>query len=518
MKAKNTMRRYKPFLKYIIPIIIGITFATIAYANTTYDLEVDGTLSLGMQEGVIITDARMAQGQTSANCTYKADHYVGTFLKNTLNLNAAQSRVTATIEVKNTDNVKYRFDGVLYDDSSNPELGAYSNPDIVPQVLGGDFEVGDILDPQDSEYLQIEYTYVGSDFSVPGAGDLVGTIKLKFTRIYDITYELNGGTQAQNQPTYYASGDNITLLSPTKSRSEFVGWYENADFTGNPVTNLSEKSGDLTLYAKFYTERDVYFQMPPDWYKDQSDSDYAVKIYIYNDSTKESYIAWPGSDMTRVTLNNGAITDVFKYTLSDRYLSQYDSVVFSNGKVPSEGGNTNYAEDIKKRQTIDLSLTSDSYGKIFVPELYKNTAPNKQNEVRFFGRSNQNLYYYAWNNNTQVAKVAWPGEKLTESIGATGYKFIFDKSEFDRMIINRGSGAEQSHDLTIPTIHDLTFSSSAYDSDHYYFYVTRWFYGGSWHSIDNWESSEYSTWSKTDYITFQGTNNEVDAVNSYINS
>ena len=86
------------------------------------------------------------------------------------------------------------------------------------------------------------------------------------------------------------------------------------------------------------------------------------------------------------------------------------------------------------------------------------------------------------------------------------------------MIINRGNGAEQTHDLTIPTINDLTFSSSTYNSDHYYFYVTRWFYDGSWYTIDDWEDTEHGDWLKGDYVTFQGTNNEVDAVNSYINS
>lgn len=516
MKKK---KKINPFLKYIILIIIGISFSTIAYASVSYDLEVDGKLSLGMQDGVIISDVNV--NSITENSSYKAEHYVSTFLKSTVSLDNENSEVIIEVELKNTDNVKYRFDGILYDASSNPDLGTYSNSDIIPEIVVNSnyLQEKDILNEQETKKTLIKFKYNGSDFSGTNSGLLNGTIKLKFTRVYSLTYELNGGTQAQNQPTYYATGDDITLLNPTKPRSEFVGWYENENFSGNPITNLSEKSGDLTLYALFYTERDIYFQLPPDWYKDDTDSDYNVKMYIFNDTTKEYLKEWPGDNMTRITLKNGEITDIFKITISDRYLKEYDSVVFSNGKISGSGGYTNYNEDIRKRQTVDLRLNSDNYGKIFVPELYKNK--DNSNEVRFFGKTNQNLSYYAWNNSSGTAKVAWPGELLTDRIGDPGYQFTFDKSVYDRMIINRvinNNSENQSHDLTIPTVRDLTFSTSNYDSDHYYFYVTRWFYGGSWYDIDDWENSEYSTWKENDYKEFSRTNEEVGAVNSYINS
>jgi len=70
---------------------------------------------------------------------------------------------------------------------------------------------------------------------------------------YDITYVLNGGTNAAGNPTTYA--DNVGVASfanPTRTGYTFAGWYDNASFTGSPVTNIpAGSSGNMTLYAKW---------------------------------------------------------------------------------------------------------------------------------------------------------------------------------------------------------------------------------------------------------------------------
>ena len=70
---------------------------------------------------------------------------------------------------------------------------------------------------------------------------------------YSITYVLNGGTNAAGNPTTYA--DNVGVASfanPTRTGYQFAGWYDNASFTGSPVTNIpAGSSGDKTLYAKW---------------------------------------------------------------------------------------------------------------------------------------------------------------------------------------------------------------------------------------------------------------------------
>ena len=70
---------------------------------------------------------------------------------------------------------------------------------------------------------------------------------------YTITYNLNGGTNSTDNPEYYNEvTPDIVLKDAGKIGYTFLGWYENANFTGNPVTQISIGStGNKTLYAKW---------------------------------------------------------------------------------------------------------------------------------------------------------------------------------------------------------------------------------------------------------------------------
>lgn len=68
---------------------------------------------------------------------------------------------------------------------------------------------------------------------------------------YDITYELDGGTNGANPATYDIETATITLAAATKAESTFDGWYSDAELT-TAVTEITLGSyGDLTLYAKW---------------------------------------------------------------------------------------------------------------------------------------------------------------------------------------------------------------------------------------------------------------------------
>ena len=69
---------------------------------------------------------------------------------------------------------------------------------------------------------------------------------------YPITYVLNGGVNAEGNPNSYTVLDSIALQSPTKDGAQFLGWYMEEDFSGDPVTTIAEGNfGPLTLYARF---------------------------------------------------------------------------------------------------------------------------------------------------------------------------------------------------------------------------------------------------------------------------
>ncbi len=69
---------------------------------------------------------------------------------------------------------------------------------------------------------------------------------------YAITYHLNGGTNATENVASYTYGKGLSLKAATKENYEFVGWYDNAEFTGSAVTSISSTdSGAKTFYAKW---------------------------------------------------------------------------------------------------------------------------------------------------------------------------------------------------------------------------------------------------------------------------
>lgn len=81
--------------------------------------------------------------------------------------------------------------------------------------------------------------------------DLVLTAK--YTAItYSITYYLNGGTNAAENPDTYTIEDQIELADATKTDRDLVGWYASEDFTGAPITTIEKgTTGDIVLYAKW---------------------------------------------------------------------------------------------------------------------------------------------------------------------------------------------------------------------------------------------------------------------------
>ncbi|MBR5390568.1 MAG: S-layer homology domain-containing protein [Clostridia bacterium] len=86
-------------------------------------------------------------------------------------------------------------------------------------------------------------------------GGFSGKVKITYTAQpipYDITYELNGGTNNENNPKTYTVEDTIPLAAPERSGYTFGGWYDNAEFSGDAVTEIPANStGNKTFWAKW---------------------------------------------------------------------------------------------------------------------------------------------------------------------------------------------------------------------------------------------------------------------------
>jgi uncharacterized repeat protein (TIGR02543 family) len=72
-----------------------------------------------------------------------------------------------------------------------------------------------------------------------------------FDTPFAITYETNGGTLPSGYPETYTFAETVTLPIPTKEDYTFLGWYDNADFEGYPVAEITAGTalGAKTFYA-----------------------------------------------------------------------------------------------------------------------------------------------------------------------------------------------------------------------------------------------------------------------------
>ena len=116
-----------------------------------------------------------------------------------------------------------------------------------------------LKDPAKAGYT-FEGWYMAEDFTGNVVTEIVqgttGNITLyaKWELVsYTITYELDSGTNAPENPaSYNVETETITLKDPVKTGYTFAGWYS-AD--NSPVTKIPQGStGDITLYAKWVTD------------------------------------------------------------------------------------------------------------------------------------------------------------------------------------------------------------------------------------------------------------------------
>ncbi len=131
-------------------------------------------------------------------------------------------------------------------------------------------------------------TYAASATIDDAVIDADFTLTAQWTPVtYNITYELDGGTNNVGNPaTYNVTTATITLQDPTKGHDRFDGWYDNGSFTGDPITSIPLGShGNITLYAQWVTRHEIIF-----------DADGATTtIYRADDEDLSASVAGQGS-------------------------------------------------------------------------------------------------------------------------------------------------------------------------------------------------------------------------------
>lgn len=139
------------------------------------------------------------------------------------------SEVVAVYEV-NVYTVEFKVDGVLYGTAIKVEHGKGVEAPADPSKEGFEFT------GWDNEFSEVK-------------GNLVVNATFKAIS-YTIKY-YSGTTEISNlEPSTYTPTDTITLTAYEVSGYYFYGWYDNADYTGNPITEIKAgTTGNKTFYA-----------------------------------------------------------------------------------------------------------------------------------------------------------------------------------------------------------------------------------------------------------------------------
>lgn len=102
----------------------------------------------------------------------------------------------------------------------------------------------------DGWYFDEEYTSICAQIN--GNDRQNRTLYAKWTPVaYNITYELNGGTNNSENPATFTVFSEISLLNPTAPTDYiFDGWYIDSNFQNRVLYVVGYKT-DITLYAKY---------------------------------------------------------------------------------------------------------------------------------------------------------------------------------------------------------------------------------------------------------------------------
>ena len=143
------------------------------------------------------------------------------------------------------------------------ELDGGTNSDENP--VSYTFGIGvDSFKDAEKEHYSFEGWYADAEFSekveaiaATEFGDK--TLYAKFIPdSYAITYELNGGTNASENPVTYSYGTGVaSFKDAVKDGFRFEGWYADKDFTDEIKSISDTETGDKVLYAK-WSEIKVY--------------------------------------------------------------------------------------------------------------------------------------------------------------------------------------------------------------------------------------------------------------------
>ena len=165
-----------------------------------------------------------------------------------------------------------------------------------------------------TEYNATGFKWQDSDGNLYAPGDSVPagvtTLTAQWTDTYTVTLHLNDGTIANGKDvTEYTYGTGATLPTAddiTREGHTFEGWYEDENFSGSPVTEISATdTGKKEFYAKW--EQKANAGLSVDAVPEKTYGDPAFQLNVHADSDGKVTYSSDNGDTATVD-ENGTVT------------------------------------------------------------------------------------------------------------------------------------------------------------------------------------------------------------------
>ena len=294
---------------------------------------------------------------------------------------------------------------------------------------------------------------------------------------YTIKFNGNSGIgYMDDMHLSYGVCENLSLNTFIKDRFTFIGWNTLSGIhynDGEEISNLSLIDGDeIELFAEWF-DYHVYFQVPPDWNGDD------VYVYLYNDQKQVFNNEWPGKPATLIDSEK----NIYAYEVDRNNLDDYSNIIFIDLKQ----------DESYDHQTIDLSFSPDKLGKLFAPELFKESCKLR---IYVSGNISNIPRIHLWKRDI-YGDNDFVSYTLKDKISGYGFEYIIDLNKYNMFKLSVGS--IQTDEIMVPEVQDLTYYINWKSHT-----VRRFYYDGLWYDYDDWYATYYNLWMNDDYIKFSG--------------
>lgn len=176
-------------------------------------------------------------------------------------LNLTIRKKTYGIDVQDHCDSYTWMNDVTYTESTNEPVFTITNEAGCDSIVTLDLTIRKSTSSPSQSYEAINtYTWNGVTYTTSGVYtatltnavgcDSTATLDLTVLYQFPITYNVNDGVMPVEYPIDYIQGIGATLPIPTKLNNRFDGWYDNPDFTGSPITAISNSaSGNKQFWA-----------------------------------------------------------------------------------------------------------------------------------------------------------------------------------------------------------------------------------------------------------------------------